>query len=132
MCVKRFALPQSKPTDISKVQDDEVGDGTTSVTVLACELLRVSVCGEGGGVVQLHVHTHVQYMYMRKLHNIVMCVGMLWDTCQHSILSASLAFNELVTAQLSWLCPHPLTCACKHSLFTHTHSRTGGRDPHLL
>ncbi len=27
-------------TDISKVQDDEVGDGTTSVTVLACELLK--------------------------------------------------------------------------------------------
>lgn len=26
--------------DISKVQDDEIGDGTTSVTVLACELLR--------------------------------------------------------------------------------------------
>lgn len=26
--------------EISKVQDDEVGDGTTSVTVLACELLR--------------------------------------------------------------------------------------------
>jgi T-complex protein 1 subunit beta len=26
--------------DISKVQDDEVGDGTTSVTVLCCELLR--------------------------------------------------------------------------------------------
>lgn len=29
-------------SDISKVQDDEVGDGTTSVTVLAAELLRVS------------------------------------------------------------------------------------------
>ena len=28
-------------TDISKVQDDEVGDGTTSVVVLASELLRV-------------------------------------------------------------------------------------------
>ena len=28
-------------TDISMVQDDEVGDGTTSVTVLACELLKV-------------------------------------------------------------------------------------------
>lgn len=28
--------------DISKVQDDEIGDGTTSVTVFACELLRVS------------------------------------------------------------------------------------------
>jgi len=27
-------------TDISKVQDDEVGDGTTSVVVLAGELLR--------------------------------------------------------------------------------------------
>eukprot|EP00745_Piridium_sociabile_P022328 TRINITY_DN34785_c1_g1_i3.p1 TRINITY_DN34785_c1_g1~~TRINITY_DN34785_c1_g1_i3.p1 ORF type:complete len:148 (+),score=45.88 TRINITY_DN34785_c1_g1_i3:84-527(+) len=26
--------------DISKVQDDEVGDGTTSVVVLACELLK--------------------------------------------------------------------------------------------
>jgi T-complex protein 1 subunit beta len=26
--------------DISKVQDDEVGDGTTSVTVLAAELMR--------------------------------------------------------------------------------------------
>lgn len=28
--------------EMSKVQDDEVGDGTTSVTVLATELLRVS------------------------------------------------------------------------------------------
>ena len=28
--------------DISKVQDDVVGDGTTSVVVLAAELLRVS------------------------------------------------------------------------------------------
>ncbi|TPP61981.1 T-complex protein 1 subunit beta [Fasciola gigantica] len=30
--------------EMSKVQDDEVGDGTTSVTVLAAELLRVSNC----------------------------------------------------------------------------------------
>ena len=29
--------------DMSKVQDDEVGDGTTSVTVLAAELLRVRI-----------------------------------------------------------------------------------------
>ena len=28
--------------DISKVQDDVVGDGTTSVVVLVAELLRVS------------------------------------------------------------------------------------------
>lgn len=27
--------------DMAKVQDDEVGDGTTSVVVLAAELLRV-------------------------------------------------------------------------------------------
>jgi chaperonin GroEL (HSP60 family) len=32
-----------KFAEISKVQDDEVGDGTTSVTVLACELLKVLV-----------------------------------------------------------------------------------------
>jgi len=30
-------------TDISKVQDDEVGDGTTSVVVFACELLKVKL-----------------------------------------------------------------------------------------
>ena len=29
--------------DMSRVQDDEVGDGTTSVTVLAAELLRVRI-----------------------------------------------------------------------------------------
>ena len=29
--------------DMSWVQDDEVGDGTTSVTVLAAELLRVRI-----------------------------------------------------------------------------------------
>lgn len=28
---------------MSRVQDDEVGDGTTSVTVLAAELLRVRI-----------------------------------------------------------------------------------------
>ena len=29
-------------TELAKVQDNEVGDGTTSVTVLAAELLRVN------------------------------------------------------------------------------------------
>lgn len=33
-------LPLIPLLDISKVQDDEVGDGTTSVVVLAGELLR--------------------------------------------------------------------------------------------
>ena len=37
--------------DISKVQDDEVGDGTTSVCVLAAELLR-----EGERLINLKVH----------------------------------------------------------------------------
>jgi hypothetical protein len=32
--------PKTQQTDISRVQDDEVGDGTTSVVVLAGELLR--------------------------------------------------------------------------------------------
>ena len=37
--IQWFLFPFS---DISKTQDDEVGDGTTSVVVFACELLRVS------------------------------------------------------------------------------------------
>ena len=36
-----FFLSVLLPKELSKVQDNEVGDGTTSVTVLACELLRV-------------------------------------------------------------------------------------------
>ncbi len=34
--------------EISLVQDAEVGDGTTSVTVLACELLKVREGGREG------------------------------------------------------------------------------------
>ena len=40
--------------NISKVQDDEVGDGTTSVCVLAAELLR-----EAERLVQSHIHPQV-------------------------------------------------------------------------
>lgn len=40
-----------KRTDISKVQDDEVGDGTTSVVVLAGELLR-----EAEKLVNMKIH----------------------------------------------------------------------------
>ncbi len=39
-CLKQAIAPFYLLTDISKVQDDEVGDGTTSVVVLAGELLR--------------------------------------------------------------------------------------------
>lgn len=38
-------------SDISKVQDDEVGDGTTSVVVLAGELLR-----EAEKLVNMRIH----------------------------------------------------------------------------
>ena len=40
--------------NISKVQDDEVGDGTTSVCVLAAELLR-----EAEQLVESHMHPQV-------------------------------------------------------------------------
>lgn len=43
--------PRPCLTDISKVQDDEVGDGTTSVVVLAGELLR-----EAEKLVALKIH----------------------------------------------------------------------------
>merc|ERR1712141_493623 len=39
--------------DMSKVQDDEVGDGTTSVTVFAAELLR-----EAEKLIDLKIHPH--------------------------------------------------------------------------
>lgn len=40
--------------NISKVQDDEVGDGTTSVCVLAAELLR-----EAERLIEMHIHPQV-------------------------------------------------------------------------
>jgi len=47
--------------NISKVQDDEVGDGTTSVTVLACELLR-----EAELLVQQRIHPQTIVQGYRK------------------------------------------------------------------
>ncbi|AOW06995.1 chaperonin Cpn60/TCP-1 family [Yarrowia lipolytica] len=50
-----FDNPAAKVlVNISKVQDDEVGDGTTSVTVLAAELLR-----EAEKLVDLKIHPQV-------------------------------------------------------------------------
>ncbi|KAI3386814.1 hypothetical protein SNEBB_000737 [Seison nebaliae] len=40
--------------DISRVQDDEVGDGTTSVTIFACELLRGAE-----SLVAQHIHPQI-------------------------------------------------------------------------
>ncbi|CAL1542938.1 unnamed protein product [Lymnaea stagnalis] len=47
--------------DISKVQDDEVGDGTTSVVVLACELLK-----EAEALVSLKIHPQTIITGWRK------------------------------------------------------------------
>ncbi len=47
--------------DIAKTQDDEVGDGTTSVTVLAGELLR-----EAEKLIQLRIHPMVIIEGWRK------------------------------------------------------------------
>lgn len=46
-----FTSPTNYAIDISKVQDDEIGDGTTSVTVLASELLR-----EAEKLIQCKIH----------------------------------------------------------------------------
>lgn len=47
--------------DISKVQDDEVGDGTTSVVVLACELLK-----EAEALVSQKIHPQTIIQGWRK------------------------------------------------------------------
>lgn len=47
--------------ELSKVQDNEVGDGTTSVTVLACELLR-----EAEKLVSCKVHPQIIVSGWRK------------------------------------------------------------------
>lgn len=53
--------PTCAPADISKVQDDEVGDGTTSVVVLAGELLR-----------------DAEQLVNQKIHPMTIISGALW------------------------------------------------------
>jgi T-complex protein 1 subunit beta len=47
--------------DMAKVQDEEVGDGTTSVTVLAAELLR-----EGEKLIDMKLHPQTIVSGWRK------------------------------------------------------------------
>jgi chaperonin GroEL (HSP60 family) len=56
----RITLTRSQ-VNISKVQDDEVGDGTTSVCVLAAELLR-----EGERLVGQKIHPQTIIQGYRK------------------------------------------------------------------
>lgn len=51
--------------DMSKVQDDEVGDGTTSVTVLASELLK-----EAEKLIDLKLHPQIIIAGWRKASTI--------------------------------------------------------------
>ncbi len=54
--------------DISKVQDDEVGDGTTSVVVLASELLRVKFSFE---IIYIYVelfYQETENLLAKKIH----------------------------------------------------------------
>ena len=50
---------------MSRVQDSEVGDGTTSVTMLASELIR-----EAEKLVDMRIHPQVRKSYYSK------CVGL--------------------------------------------------------
>jgi hypothetical protein len=61
-------------TEISKVQDDEVGDGTTSVTVLAAELLREA---EKLIAAKIHPQTAIAgYRMVRSAHQRAKCARM--------------------------------------------------------
>lgn len=63
------------PADISRVQDDEVGDGTTSVVVLAGELLR-----------------EAEQLVLQKIHPMTIIAGHISrDT---AILSLAVPFNH--------------------------------------
>ena len=78
------------------MQDDEVGDGTTSVVVLACELLKVSFPVNELSLLLLYCHRHLRMvsealeLYVnggRVSHSWCMCVvghvygclGVGWD-----------------------------------------------------
>lgn len=79
-CTSSLARP---PPDISKVQDDEVGDGTTSVVVLAGELLR-----------------EAEQLVNQKIHPMTIIAGFREACeCAREVLAAS-AFSNAGDAEL--------------------------------
>ena len=76
-------LSRPLPPDISKVQDDEVGDGTTSVVVLAGELLR-----------------EAEQLVNQKIHPMTIIAGFREACeCAREVLAAS-AFSNAGDAEL--------------------------------
>ncbi|CAH8259517.1 unnamed protein product [Arabidopsis lyrata] len=66
--------------ELSRTQDEEVGDGTTSVIVLAGELL------------------HVAESFLEKsYHSTVICQGILAYDCYHSTIAMPIAVNDRAT-----------------------------------
>ena len=70
--------------DISKVQDDEVGDGTTSVVVLAGELLR-----------------EAEQLVNQKIHPMTIIAGFREACeCAKGVLEASAFSNQVRAARV--------------------------------
>lgn len=70
--------------ELSKVQDDEVGDGTTSVTVLASELLK-----EAEKLIDQKIHPQIIISGWRMALEIARkALSEAADVCKESILNA--------------------------------------------
>mgnify|MGYP002775842069 FL=1 len=81
-------------SDISKVQDDEVGDGTTSVVVLAGELLR-----------------EAEKLIAKNIHPMTIIDGIiLSEVCVEKMLEfvipQSLYVSNFMSKSLNILCHH--------------------------
>lgn len=70
-------------TDISRVQDDEVGDGTTSVVVLAGELLR-----------------EAEQLVLQKIHPMTIIAG---DPARQNVLANNVCLCRDNNV-LAWAC----------------------------
>lgn len=68
---KKIVFLNACLSDISKVQDDEVGDSTTSVVVLAGELLR-----EAEKLIAVKIHPMTIISGMLHLWNFVIVIDM--------------------------------------------------------
>jgi TCP-1/cpn60 chaperonin family len=107
-------------TDISKVQDDEVGDGTTSVVVLAGELLR-----EAEQLVAQKVHP-MTIIAGENARNLALLLPVLLVPCPPPPLLPSLPLWWPRHPQSAWACecryllptcwfPRPHAPSCTHA-----------------
>jgi hypothetical protein len=105
------AAAAAAASDISKVQDDEVGDGTTSVVVLAGELLREAeqLVGQkvhpmtiiaGAGFVRVAVSAHSAFVCLQE-----------WRCARHDHHRRRGAGDERVNSCCFEGCPSGLVAA---------------------